>query len=461
MTALRRLSLSTRLAAAMVAIAFAAVTLSMLLVSHGIDGRLRTLDRANLRRAATHAAALAEKVYAEHGGFTLAARADLAELMGSSGYTAAIARGALAPNVGGDASTAPIVLRRGRLVGRVVVRRRRDGVFGSYDRGLHAELSQVRELSATIAVVLAVLAAALTAKTISRPLLRLTESADRLKRGELSTPIGGGGGVEVERLASALRSLAATLRREEKLRRMAAADIAHELRTPVTGILSRIEAVQDGVLDPSANLEAMHAEAMRLARLIEDVGHLAEAEQPGLLMRKTLVDLSSVARARAEGYASFFRNSDVRFVTELQSALVYADAGRLEQVVDNLLANALRYTNEGGTVTLRLRPEGSTAVLEVADTGIGIPPEDLPHIFERFWRADKSRSRATGGAGIGLAVVRELVQAHEGHIQVASTVGEGTTFRVTLPLAEAPAATPSPRTRKVSPRAALRAAART
>jgi two-component system sensor histidine kinase BaeS len=204
----------------------------------------------------------------------------------------------------------------------------------------------------------------------------------------------------------------------------------------------------------------MHAETLRLARLIEDVGHLAEAEQPGLMMRKTLIDLSAVARARAEGYAGFFRNSDVRFVADLESALVYADAGRLEQVIDNLLANALRYTNEGGTVTLRLRPQEATAVLEVIDTGIGIPPEDLPHVFERFWRADKSRSRATGGAGIGLAVVRELVQAHEGHIQVASTVGKGTTFRVTLPLAEAPAATPARLARKVSARVALRAAAR-
>jgi two-component system sensor histidine kinase BaeS len=356
-----------------------------------------------------------------------------------------------------DASASAAVVVTGRSVGRVVVRRVGGG---SYDRGLHVELRHVRELSALIAVVLAVMAAALTAKTVSRPLRRLTDGADRLKRGELTTEITGGGGIEIERLASALRSLAATLRREEKLRRMAAADIAHELRTPVTGILSRIEAMQDGVLDPAANLESMHAETLRLARLIEDVGHLAEAEQPGLMMRKTLIDLSAVARARAEGYAGFFRNSDVRFVADLESALVYADAGRLEQVIDNLLANALRYTNEGGTVTLRLRPQEATAVLEVIDTGIGIPPEDLPHVFERFWRADKSRSRATGGAGIGLAVVRELVQAHEGHIQVASTVGKGTTFRVTLPLAEAPAATPARLARKVSARVALRAAAR-
>jgi two-component system sensor histidine kinase BaeS len=453
-TALRRLTLTTRLAAAMVAIAFAAVTTSMLLVSHGIDGRLRMLDRTNLRRAAAHAATLAARVYAAHRRFDGAARSDLREMMSSTGYTVEISAPksgsdeAVARGGGGAAGTAAVIVR-GAVVGRVVVRRGRGGVSGSYDRDLHVELNHVRELSALIAVVLAVLAAALTAKTVSRPLRRLTHGADRLKRGELSTEISGGGGIEIERLASALRSLAATLRREEKLRRMAAADIAHELRTPVTGILSRIEAMQDGVLDPAANLEALHAETLRLARLIEDVGHLAEAEQPGLLMRKTLVDLSQVARARAAGYASFFRNSEVRFVTSLESALVFGDAGRLEQVIDNLLANALRYTNEGGTVTLRLRPQGTTAVLEVSDTGIGIPPEDLPHVFERFWRADKSRSRATGGAGIGLAVVRELVQAHEGHIQVASTVGKGTTFRVTLPLGEAQAQARSRRRGKI------------
>jgi signal transduction histidine kinase len=296
----------------------------------------------------------------------------------------------------------------------------------------------VRATATAIAVLVALLAAIMMARSLSLPLRRLTEGAARLERGELDTEIaGGGGGVELERLRRALSSLAMTLRREEELRRMAAADIAHELRTPVTGILSRIEAAQDGLLDHTENLEKMHAETLRLARLIEDVGHLAEAEKPGLLVTKTMLDLTSVARERADVYASFFRANDIRFVGDFEQALVHGDKGRLEQVVDNLLANALRYTNEGGTVTLRVRPHGITAVLEVCDTGIGIPPEDLPHIFERFWRADKSRSRVTGGAGIGLAVVRELVQAHEGHIEVLSSVGEGTTFRVTLPLGEA------------------------
>jgi signal transduction histidine kinase len=437
---LRRLSLSSRLALAMGAIAVTAVAVSMLLVTHGVESRLDSLGRQQLRGTAAEAASLAATIHDTAGGFTPEARHQLREIVASTGYALTLLDPAGGPPVvGADRAAAP-VRTGGRVVAWLTISPRPEAVLATYDQALQHELSSVRKLSAAIAVALALLFALITAKSLSRPLRRLTEGAERLKRGELSTEIAGGGGVEIERLRSALHSLAETLHREEELRRIAAADIAHELRTPVTGILSRIEAAQDGMLDPTANLEGMHAETLRLARLIEDVGHLAEAEKPGLLIRKTLLDLTALAQARADVYASFFRANSIRFVGDFARALVHGDRGRLEQVIDNLLANALRYTDEGGTVTLRVRPAGTTAVLEVRDTGIGIPPDDLPHIFERFWRADKSRSRVTGGAGIGLAVVRELVQAHEGHIEVLSAVGAGTTFRVTLPQADAPSA---------------------
>jgi signal transduction histidine kinase len=271
--------------------------------------------------------------------------------------------------------------------------------------------------------------------TLVRPLRRLTETAERMSRGDLGARARAGGGAELTRLADTFNRLASTLAREDQVRRAAAADIAHELRTPVTGILSRIEAAQDGVMaDPAANLEAMHAEALRLSGLIDDVAQLAEAERPDLLLAREPVDLAEVCALRAAAYGGFFEAKGIAFAERHEPARLRGDPRRLEQVVDNLLSNALRYTDPGGRVELRVRREDGRCLLEVQDTGIGISPEDLPHVFERFWRSDRSRSRATGGSGVGLAVVRELVRAHNGLVELRSEVGLGTTARVTLPV---------------------------
>ena len=154
-----------------------------------------------------------------------------------------------------------------------------------------------------------------------------------------------------------------------------------------------------------------------------------------MLIEKHPLDLATVGEEQAQALAPRFAENGIDFEIALAPALVLGDAGRLNQIVSNLLENALRYTPSGGRVSLRVREEAGSSVLEVADTGIGIAPEDLRHIFARFWRGEKSRSRETGGAGIGLAIVTELVHAHDGRIDVDSKLGEGSTFRVTLPLA--------------------------
>ena len=220
------------------------------------------------------------------------------------------------------------------------------------------------------------------------------------------------------------------------------ADLAHELRTPVNGLLGRIEAAQDQVLPPEENLAAMHQEALRLTRLLDDLARLADAERPGLLLEKQPLDLADIAGAAAHSFAPRFAEAGIAFTVKTQSAPVSGDAGRLEQVVFNLLSNARCYTEPGGQVTLSTGRSGADAVLEVADGGIGIAPDDLRHIFTRFWRGDRSRSRATGGTGIGLAIVHELVRAHEGRIEVESAPGRGSCFRVVLPVIGPGPATP-------------------
>jgi signal transduction histidine kinase len=263
-------------------------------------------------------------------------------------------------------------------------------------------------------------------------------TAKRIEGGDLAARVEPAGDAEVRAVGQALNRLAETLEHEEEIRRSTMADLAHELRTPVSALLSRIEAGQDGVLtDDAANLAAMHAETLRLARLLDDLARLAEAERPGFLTQKRVVDLAEVGLRGAEAFAPLFAAKDIGFSTHLEPVPVRGDFDRLGQVVSNLLSNALRYTQSGGRVELRVRWDESRAVLEVADTGVGISAEDLKHVFKRFWRGEKSRSRTTGGAGIGLAIVHELVRAHDGRIDVESRPGTGSTFRVSLPALDA------------------------
>ena len=293
-------------------------------------------------------------------------------------------------------------------------------------------------VAGVVSAAIAVLVALYLAVTLSRPLRRIRAGADAMSAGDLDARVPESGDDEIAAVADALNRLAETLQQEEGLRKESVADLAHELRTPVQGILARVEAAQDGVLDDEkANLSAMHDEALRLARLLDDLSALAEAERPGLLLDAGPVDLAAIAGAQTAAFSGAFADKGIALSSDLQPAIVDGEPGRLEQIVVNLLSNALRYTDAGGSVHVAVREDGEDALLEVTDTGIGIAPEDLPRVFARFWRGEKSRSRDTGGAGIGLAIVRELVLAHGGAVTVESTPGEGSVFRVSLPMTDA------------------------
>jgi signal transduction histidine kinase len=436
---LRRLGLVPRLALAMTLIAVVAVGLSTILVRDGVDARLQRFATTRLNDLARRDAEVAATLYGR--GWTPQAQGVLTTLGSLVGYRVMLvgAPGAPAtasPEDDAPAATAPVVVG-GRVVGHVRVTWVEGGVLDAEAGALHEQLDRTRLVGAALTIALALLAAAIVASTFVRPLRRLTDVTERMQRGDLDARAEGGGGAEIERLGRAFNRLAATLRREDDLRRDATADIAHELRTPVAGIVARIEAAQDGVLaDAAGNLEAMHAEALRLARLIDDVGKLAEAEQPELLLAKDRVDLGALAARRAELALDVFAAREIALSWEVAPVRVLADRDRLEQVIDNLLSNALRYTDPGGRVVVAVRRLGDGAAIEVRDTGIGISAADAERVFERFWRGDRSRSRATGGSGIGLAVVRSLVQAHDGRVELESAVGRGTTFRVLLPAAE-------------------------
>lgn len=273
---------------------------------------------------------------------------------------------------------------------------------------------------------------------IMRPLRRLRAAAGRVAAGDFSVRVPVTGRDELSTLAEAFNHMAAGLEQQQQLRQQMVADIAHELRTPISIVQGSLEAMLDGVLKPEpAELREVYAETRRLARLVEDLRMLSLADAGQLTLARGPVDLAETVERVVGRMTPLAEARQIILCAEVMgpAPLIEADADRLAQVLTNLIDNALRYTPSGGHVTVRLAQEDSKLKLIVADDGPGIPEEDLPFIFERFWRGDKSRSRHSGGSGIGLAIVKQLVELHGGAVEVASQVGKGSTFTVSLPLA--------------------------
>ena len=437
MSRLPAFGLRARLAVAMVAVATLAIGIATIFGDIGLKPRLENSANARLARAADHFAEVSAVVYADSGSWQRA-KPTLSHLAALDDLHAQVAVGGrvvvVTHPLNDVRAQAPVTLGQRRL-GMVTISPASGELFTPEERDLRRSLNRLHLISGAVAIVAALVIAFLLAQTLTRRLRHLWQTAERMERGEVDVRVAAGGPAELDALGRSLNRLAETLEHEEEIRKANAADLAHELRTPVNALLSRIEAAQDGVLTGPDNLGAMHAEALRLTRLLDDLARLADAERPGLLLDKRPVDLAAVAERVAASFAPRFDDSGVALAVEAAPVEVLGDEDRLEQIVTNLVANAWRYT-DSGEVSLRVAKEGDDAVLEVSDTGAGIAPGDLRHIFTRFWRGDRSRSRATGGAGIGLAIVRELVRAHEGRVDVDSTLGEGSTFRVVLPAIE-------------------------
>jgi two-component system sensor histidine kinase BaeS len=436
-----RLGLRARLAVALVAVAALAVGLATILGNRGLEPRLEETAQARLQRSAVHFAEVAASVRADAGSWsatrpTLTHLAELDDLRAELRVDGAVIQ--INGRVIGVRASVPVI-SSGRQVASVTVSPVGGALYTPEEERLRESLDRLHLIAGGVAITAALIFAFLLAATLTGPLRRLRQTAERMEEGQIDARVVPGGAPELAAVGRALNRLSETLEHEEEIRKANAADLAHELRTPVNSLLSRIEAAQDGVLVGPENLAAMHTETLRLTRLLDDLARLADAERPGLLLDKRPVDLAAAAHAAADSFARRFAEAGLAFVVELEPVYVAGEQTRLEQIATNLLSNAFRYT-EKGEVRLDVAREGNEAVLEVSDTGIGIAADDLRHIFTRFWRGDRSRSRATGGAGIGLAIVRELVRAHDGRVDVDSTPGEGSRFRVILPTADAPPA---------------------
>ncbi|MFN2272313.1 MAG: sensor histidine kinase [Anaerolineae bacterium] len=284
--------------------------------------------------------------------------------------------------------------------------------------------------------VVALITGGALSRVISQPVVKLTEATRAVAKGDLGVRVRGQYPGELGELATSFNQMIEELARADNLRRNMTADVAHELRTPLSVIRGKIEGVLDGVYPATPeHLEPILEETRLLAHLVEDLRLLALAEAGQLSLERQPLDVGDLLR---DAQVNFGPQADDRGVTlalDLPADLpqVAADRRRIAQVLGNLLTNALRHTPQGGCVTLSAIATGREVQLSVADTGAGIAPEDLPYIFERFWRGDRSRSRAGGGSGLGLAIAKQLVEMHGGSITVESAPGAGSTFRFALP----------------------------
>jgi signal transduction histidine kinase len=300
-------------------------------------------------------------------------------------------------------------------------------------------MTQALVVATAAAVLMAVVASLFVTRRIVGPLQRLAAASQRIAIGHYAERVPVTSSDELGELARTFNSMAGALEAAERRRRELIGDIAHELRTPIATLEGYLEGLLDGVVEPGAPTWArLHGEAGRLRRLVDDLQELsrAEARQIPLAIRPT--DPSDIVKVALDRVAPSFAEKALDLRADVPGKLprVQVDADRAVQVLSNLLSNALRYTPAPGAVQLTVRPVDEAVEVSLRDSGIGIAPEDLPRVFERFYRVDKSRSRALGGSGIGLTISKALVESMGGRIWAQSPgPGQGSTFTFTLPRA--------------------------
>jgi signal transduction histidine kinase len=334
----------------------------------------------------------------------------------------------------GPERSLPIVVD-GSTVGNAVVRFPEAGVLPA-DSAFRSSVNRLVILGAIVAAILALVLGLIFGRGVTAPVRALTDAARTLASGDRSSRVRVR--VRDERdefgeMARAFNSMAAAVDEEDRLRRLFASDVAHEIRTPLAILRSQVEAIQDGVQAPTAGaIASLHEEVLRLGRLTTDLETVASTDAAGFSLKRERVELAAIVREVTLEFAPSFEDRELQLASEIGDALIEGDEMRLHQVVANLMSNALKFTPEHGHVDVTLRRDGRQALLRVTNTGPGIPADELPHVFDRFFRGRDVRA---GGSGIGLSVVRTLVDAHGGTVEANSRPGDQTSFEIRLPLA--------------------------
>lgn len=335
----------------------------------------------------------------------------------------------------GDAAI-PIEIE-GAQVGMLISQGQQMGAGQTSSDQVLARVNRGIWLAALVAGVVALVMAGGLAYSLVRPIQQVTEAASAVARGDLSRRVAVSAQDEIGKLAATFNAMAADLEKAERVRRDMTADVAHELRNPLAVLQGNLEAVIDGVLPPAPeNLLPLLDQTLLLGRLVEDLRTLSLAEAGQLHLDRTPTDPAALMQSVLTQFGAPAAAKKIALHAEIAGGLapLSLDPQRMTQVLGNLLSNALRHTPEGGAITGRVTGDEAAITFAVEDTGPGIAPEFLPHLFERFYRADATRPREAGGTGLGLAIAKQLVELHGGQIAVTSEVNRGATVSVTLPV---------------------------
>lgn len=321
------------------------------------------------------------------------------------------------------------------IVGKVNIGYYGPFYYTDYDLIFLSTLNKIFISVAGVSLLGAVIVGVIMADGIAKPISKVIKSAQAIAKGNYRGRIKETGGtLEVKELVKSINNIAITLENQELLRKRLTADVAHELRTPLATLQSHMEAILDGVWEPTVDrIKSCHEETLRINRLVGDLEKLAQYENENLNIIKGTFDLGELIQGILLNFEIQFINKNIEIVFNNKVTPINADKDKISQVIINLISNALKYTQRGGKVEIGLRKKAQMNLLFIKDNGMGIDNSDIPHIFERFYRVDKSRSRSTGGAGIGLTITKTIVEAHGGSISVESSLGHGTTFWVSLP----------------------------
>lgn len=288
-----------------------------------------------------------------------------------------------------------------------------------------------------IAIALSILVGYALAKRISNPILNTVKATKQIADGNYEIRLDEGTNTkELDMLTASINHLAGSLQRMEKLRKQLTGDVAHELRTPISILQAHIEAMLEGVWQPTPDrLQSCYDETVRIGKLVSDLENLAKIEGDNMKLEKTEINLYELINKTIYNFENELKSKNLKARVTGPNITIHADQNRITQVLVNLLSNSIKYSVEEGNITFGTFETESSVGFLIRDHGIGIPREELPFIFERFYRADKSRNRLTGGSGIGLTIVKSIVEAHGGSVMVESIINEGSCFTVLLPKA--------------------------
>lgn len=335
---------------------------------------------------------------------------------------------------GGDDELTQIV-EQGKVVGSIRIHFTNTGTTFLEE---HFQIAHTNAMQWTMLALLIIvcLVSIVTAKRFTKPIVTMSEAAEKVAKGNLATRvIVPPGKDELASLVESFNNLVNSLENQEELRKRLTSDVAHELRTPLNTLLAQTEGMIDQVWEATPeHLEAIRAEVLRLIRIVSDLDQVMQAEAGALSISQEKVDMGRLVEATVASMTATFQQKQIALSSEVQSNVwVMGDEQRLAQVLSNLLTNSLKHTESGGNVLVSGRKAGAFVEVQVIDNGSGISPQDLPFVFERFYRGDRSRNRGRGGAGLGLTIVQGIVEAHQGEVLINSTVGKGTTATVRLP----------------------------